>query len=83
MRNIDSAIGKIFQGDALSFMRELPGESFDLAICDGPYAVTTHKWDNVPDIQHFNLELLKSFFPAAQTRWRGLSVRQTGLRGFH
>jgi DNA modification methylase len=61
MRNIDSAIGKIFQGDALSFMRELPGESFDLAICDGPYAVTTHKWDNVPDIQHFNLELLKAF----------------------
>lgn len=61
MRNIDSAIGKIFQGDALSFMRELPGESFDLVICDGPYAVTTHEWDNVRDIQHFNLELLKAF----------------------
>jgi len=61
MRNVDSAIGKIFQGDALSFMRELPGESFDLVICDGPYAVTTHEWDNVRDIQHFNLALLKSF----------------------
>ena len=30
-------------------------------MCDGPYAVTTHAWDNVPDLQHFNLELLKSF----------------------
>lgn len=61
MRELDSAIGKILQGDALSFMRELPGEAFDLVICDGPYAVTTHEWDNVRDIQHFNLELLKSF----------------------
>ena len=42
-------------------MRELPDESFDLIVCDGPYAVTTHKWDNVADIQHFNLNLLKSF----------------------
>ena len=42
-------------------MRGLPDESFDLIVCDGPYAVTTHKWDNVPDIQHFNLELLESF----------------------
>lgn len=42
-------------------MRGLPDESFDLIVCDGPYAVTTHEWDNVADIQHFNLELLKSF----------------------
>ena len=61
MRNVDSAIGKILQGDARSFIRELPGESFDLIVCDGPYAVTTHEWDNVADIQNFNLELLKSF----------------------
>lgn len=61
MRKLDSAIGKILQSDALSFMRELPGELFDLVICDGPYAVTTHEWDNVRDIQHFNLELLKYF----------------------
>ncbi|MEK7707124.1 MAG: site-specific DNA-methyltransferase [Verrucomicrobiota bacterium] len=61
MRKLDSAIGKIQQGDARSFMRKLPGESFDLIVCDGPYAVTAHEWDNVPDIQHFNLELLKSF----------------------
>ncbi len=61
MRKLNSAIGKIHQGDALSFMRELPDAAFDLIVCDGPYAVTTHEWDNVRDIQHFNLELLKSF----------------------
>jgi DNA modification methylase len=61
MRDLDSAIGKILQSDAAAFMRKLPGESFDLIVCDGPYAVTTHEWDNVADIQHFNLELLKSF----------------------
>lgn len=61
MRNLESAVGKIHRTDALEFMRELPEESFDLVVCDGPYAVTTHAWDNVPDIQHFNLELLKSF----------------------
>jgi DNA modification methylase len=61
MCNLASAIGRIVQGDARSFMHEIPGESFDLIVCDGPYAVTTHEWDNVADIQHFNLELLKSF----------------------
>ena len=61
MRNLESAVGKIHRTDALAFMRDLPEESFDLVVCDGPYAVTTHQWDNVPDIQHFNLELLKSF----------------------
>ena len=61
MSKLDSATGKIHQTDARSFMRELPDASFDLIVCDGPYAVTTHEWDNVSDIQHFNLELLKSF----------------------
>jgi DNA modification methylase len=61
MRSLDSIIGSIQRGDARSFMAELPDTSFDLIVCDGPYAVTTHDWDDVPDIQHFNLELLKSF----------------------
>ena len=61
MRKLDSIIGKIQRADTQLLMRELPSESFDLIVCDGPYAVTTHDWDNVADIQHFNLELLKSF----------------------
>lgn len=61
VRKLESIVGTIQQTDAQSLMRGLPDESFDLIVCDGPYAVTTHKWDNVADIQHFNLELLKSF----------------------
>jgi len=61
MRKLDGIIGKIQQRDVRTFIAELPGELFDLVVCDGPYAVTTHDWDNVPDVQHFNLELLKSF----------------------
>ncbi len=61
MRKLDSVAGKIHQTDARSFMSELPEGSVDLIVCDGPYAVTTHDWDNVADIQNFNLELLKSF----------------------
>ena len=61
MRKLDSVVGKIHQTDVRSFMGELPGASVELIVCDGPYAVTTHDWDNVSDIQHFNLELLKSF----------------------
>jgi DNA modification methylase len=61
VRKLDSIVGTIQQTDAQSLMRGLPDESFDLIVCDGPYAVTTHDWDNVADIQHFNLELLKSF----------------------
>ena len=61
MRNLESALGQIHCGDVRPFMDTLPDAAFDLIVCDGPYAVTTHEWDNVPDIQHFNLDLLKSF----------------------
>lgn len=44
-----------------SFMDKLPKDSFDLIICDGPYGVTTHDWDNVENIQQYNLNLLKKF----------------------
>ena len=54
-------IGRIHQCDVWTFVQALPSGVFDLIVCDGPYAVTTHEWDNVRDIQHYNLELLKSF----------------------
>jgi DNA modification methylase len=58
---VDATIETIQNRDAQSLMRDLPDAAFDLIVCDGPYAVTTHDWDNVADMQHFNLELLKSF----------------------
>ena len=33
----------------------------DLIICDGPYGVTTNKWDKVGNIQDLNLKLIKIF----------------------
>lgn len=52
---------KISNVNSLAFMDELPEESIDLIICDGPYGVTTHNWDNVENIQQYNFRLLKSF----------------------
>ena len=47
--------------NSMAFMDELPKDSFDLIICDGPYGVTSHDWDNVENIQQYNLNLLKKF----------------------
>jgi len=52
---------KISIVNSVSFMDEIPKDSFDLIICDGPYGVTTHKWDNVENIQQYNFNLLKKF----------------------
>jgi DNA modification methylase len=59
--SIKKIVGEIVQADALSFMDELPDESFDLIICDGPYGVTTHQWDNINNIQDYNFNLLRKF----------------------
>ena len=47
--------------DCLGFMDNLPETAFDLVICDGPYGVTTHAWDLVENIQHYNLCLIQKF----------------------
>jgi hypothetical protein len=51
----------IHQGNALEVMCQIPDESLDLVVCDGPYGVTTNKWDRVPCIQDFNLHLIQKF----------------------
>lgn len=52
---------KICAVNSVSFMDQLTENSFDLIICDGPYGVTTHNWDNVENIQQYNFNLLKKF----------------------
>ena len=54
-------INSIQQADSLQLTEGLPEDCIDLIICDGPYGVTEHDWDNVQDIQHFNLSLLQKF----------------------
>jgi DNA modification methylase len=50
---------QIYHGDALELLYSVPDSSVDLAICDGPYGVTLNDWDRVPDIQQFNLALIR------------------------
>jgi DNA modification methylase len=52
---------KILYCDALKFTDGIPDESVDLIICDGPYGVTTHEWDQVGSIQEYNLGLIERF----------------------
>lgn len=38
---------KLFQGDCLEIMKEIPNKSVDMILCDLPYGTTACKWDNV------------------------------------
>jgi DNA modification methylase len=55
------AANAIYHDDAFNIFPQIEYESLDLIVCDGPYGVTTNKWDRVGDIQEFNLELIKIF----------------------
>ena len=41
---------ELMKGDCLELMRELPGASVDLILCDLPYGTTRNKWDSVIDL---------------------------------
>jgi len=38
---------QLMQGDCLKLMRDLPGASVDMILCDLPYGTTQNKWDSV------------------------------------
>tara|TARA_B100000029_G_scaffold507561_1_gene592457 strand:+ start:1165 stop:1917 length:753 start_codon:yes stop_codon:yes gene_type:complete len=40
---------KIYKGDCLELMKEIPDESIDFICCDPPYGTTSIKWDSVLD----------------------------------
>lgn len=46
-------------GDALSLLDEVEDVSIDLIVCDGPYGVTGNEWDQIPNIQEYNLDLIR------------------------
>lgn len=48
-------------GDAFNLLEELEDSSIDLIVCDGPYGVTQNAWDRIPNIQEFNLNLIRKF----------------------
>jgi site-specific DNA-methyltransferase (adenine-specific)/adenine-specific DNA-methyltransferase len=54
-------LDKIYNADAFEMFPKIDNGSIDLVVCDGPYGVTTNKWDQVSDIQGFNLKLISIF----------------------
>lgn len=56
-------LNMIHRGDALRLIDEVDDESIDLIVCDGPYGVTDNKWDRIPNIQAYNLDLIRRFAP--------------------
>lgn len=51
----------VYLGDTFDLIQDIPDNSIDLIVCDGPYGVTDQDWDKISDIQNFNLELIKLF----------------------
>ena len=52
---------KIHLGDAHRLLDEVDAQSVDLILCDGPYGVTQNEWDRIPNIQEYNLDLIRRF----------------------
>lgn len=47
---LDQMINKVFEGDCLDIMQEIPSKSIDMILCDLPYGTTQNKWDSVIDL---------------------------------
>ena len=49
---------KLYLGDCLEVMKDIPSKSIDMILCDLPYGTTQNKWDSVipPDElwNHYN-----------------------------
>ena len=54
-------IDQIIHGDSFELLPQVGDGSVDLIVCDGPYGVTTNKWDRITNIQEFNLNLIRIF----------------------
>ncbi len=51
----------IHLGDAHRLLDEVDAQSVDLILCDGPYGLTQNEWDRIPNIQEYNLDLIRRF----------------------
>ena len=40
---------QLFCGDCLEKMKQIPDKSIDMILCDLPYGITEHEWDNIID----------------------------------
>ena len=44
-------INKIYKGDCLKIMQNIPKESIDMILCDLPFGVTKNKWDSIINLE--------------------------------
>lgn len=51
-------VNRLYHADAFEMFPQIDDGTIDLVICDGPYGVTTNKWDRFSNIQEFNLKLI-------------------------
>src|SRR3972149_173459 len=51
----------IYHADVFELLPQIDDGSIDLVICDGPFGVTNQKWDDISNIQEFNLKLISAF----------------------
>lgn len=54
-------LDRIYHADSFEMFPQIDDGSIDLVLCDGPYGVTTNKWDRIRNIQEFNLKLISVF----------------------
>ena len=47
-------LNKLYLGDCLDLMKDIPDNSIDLVLTDPPYGITNEKWDIVPKQEYFN-----------------------------
>lgn len=43
-RSLEPFRDRIIEGDCLEVMKDIPGESIDMILCDLPYGTTQNKW---------------------------------------
>lgn len=44
--NMQPCINKLFEGECLEYMKQIPDHSVDMVLCDLPYGMTQNQWDS-------------------------------------
>ena len=57
-------IDKIYLGDCLELMKDIPDKSIDCIICDLPYGTTRNYWDSVIPLENLWVEYRRIVKPS-------------------
>ena len=62
-RSLEPFRDRIIKGDCLEVMKDIPGESIDMILCDLPYGTTQNKWDSIIDLDLLFTEYMRIIKP--------------------